>query len=212
MSVVYDQHGHKTFLNDTFQGKPYVRQLIDTGHPVIKLYEIVQQIDHPNIVKIYRIHKLSIYEEGDTTAIDMEFFTPMLEERWYHIFTAPELRKIKDALKTLNAHRIIMVKLTRENICFVDHHKFKIFGFGLDQGIQSINNPYRWYFKPWNFDKNKERLRSCNFYSYLSGVYKLTELDDCAFELFKRANKKRKTLIHQQNVQMALDEEIPSAA
>jgi hypothetical protein len=43
-------------------------------------------------------------------------------------------------------------------------------------------------------------------------VYKLTELGICAFELFKRANKKRKSQIHQQNIQMAQDEQIAWAA
>jgi len=69
-----------------------------------------------------------------------------------------------------------------------------------------------WSIKPYTFDENKKRLRKCDFYSHLSGVHKLTEFDVCALELFKRANKKRKALIHRQNLQMTEDEMIPSAA
>jgi hypothetical protein len=207
MSIIYDQFSDKTFVNETFQGKPFVRQLIDTGHPILKIYHIVQNINHPNIVKIYRIHKI----DEETTAVDMEFFVPMLEEKHYYIFTVYELKKIKNAVNALNDHRIIMVKLTRENICFVHPSRFKIFSF-VDAGIMSVNNPYHWYSKPWNFDINKKRLRRCNLYSHLSGVFTLIEFDDCAFELFKRANKKRKLLIHKQNIEMAEDEEIPWAA
>jgi hypothetical protein len=207
MSIIYDQLGEKSFFNQTIDGKPFARQLVDIGHPIIKIYKIIKNINHPQIIKIYKIHKIDEW----TIAIDMEFFIPMLEEQSYYIFNSSELKKIKNAINELNKNRIILVKLTRENIAFVNPTTFKLYSF-LDAGLRSINNPYKWTFKPFLFDIHKKRLRKCDFYSYLSDVYKLEKLDECAYEIFKKANKRRKMLIHSENIQMAYDEQIPWAA
>lgn len=207
MSILYQPTGQKSFFNETIQGKPFVRCLGDKGHPILKIMHIIKNINHPQIVKIYDIHDI----DKDTVAVDMEFFVPMIDEYDYYIFNKTELKKIKSAIDELNKHHVILVKLTRLNFGFTNPTQFKFTSF-FDAGISALHNPYKWSFKPWYFDLNKKRLRKCDLYSFLSGVYRLTELDKCAFEIFVRANRRRKYLLHSENIELAEDEEIPWAA
>lgn len=199
MSIQYNIFGDKKYIQQKFQGKPIIRYIVPPDFPALKIYKIVEKINHPNIVKIYKIHKLN-----NNIAIDMEYFLPMIQEyegpEYFHIFNKKELKEIQDAVNELNKNNIIIVKLTREHLGFDSNHKVKFINF-LDSGIQSQNNPYKWYLKPKNFEYNKKRLRRCDFYSYLSGVYKLKELDTCAFQLFQKANTNRRKLIHWLNIE-----------
>lgn len=206
MSIGYDLFGEKYFINELFENKPFVRDLYPIDHKCINVYKILQKINHPNIIKIYKIHKIS----KNIIAIDMEFFVPMTEDLEYYIFKESELSKLKKAIKILNEHNIILTILTREQIGFKEG-QFKLWNFLL-AGIKLSNNLYKWRVKPENFKITEKRLLKCDYFSYLSGVYKLTELDVCALKIFKMKNKLRKNLLHAENIELAEDEEVPRVA
>lgn len=142
-----------------------------------RVYEIVRTIDHPSLVRVLEV---------SPKRIRVEDFQPIPSRS----LTFKEIADLEDVVDLLESRGVIITHLTRKHLGSIDGVvKLCLL---VDAGIESARDPYKWSVKPVKLDDAVQRLRRCDFDSYISGVYKLRLFVVCALDRFIRSNDARR--------------------
>lgn len=159
-------------------GNPATNTIV-VDHPVTarifqKVYEIVQRIENPFLVKVYSIKK-------NPLRIILEEFSPLERS-----LTPQEVAHLRDVVRVLNENGIVLTRIVRRHFSVVDG-RVKLYLLA-DAGIVSPTDPYKWKIAPLNLEYIKRMVRNCDFDSYISGVYRLSTITSCAVRRFLITN------------------------
>lgn len=141
------------------------------------IYKRVARAQHPSVAPVIRATR---------TRVEIRACEPLPARA----LTDTELAQIRDGLDALRRQGIIVPQLLRSHlgwhqgavcICLLPH-----------AGIVSSKNPYKWIMEPFLLDKTHYGLRQCDFDAYISGVFHLDLLTECAWKRFVRRNTSRR--------------------
>jgi hypothetical protein len=154
---------------------------IETDDPVLArvfrgVYEAVASIQDPFLIRVFSISGRS------PLRITIENFAPLPARALTH----REVAGIRGAIRLLETRGIVLTRITRHSLGVVDG-RIKLCVIA-DAGVVSPTDPYKWKTRPMDIDFTKSLMRSCDFDSYISGVYKLSEITACAARRFFASN------------------------
>lgn len=141
------------------------------------VYRRVARVQHPSVAPVIRATRRHV---------EIRKCEPLPGRA----LTDTELVQIRDALDALRQQGIIVPDLRRSHlgwhegtvcICLLPH-----------AGIVSSKNRYKWVMEPFLLDRELYGLRQCDFDAYISGVFPLDLLTECAWKRFVRQNTSRR--------------------
>jgi hypothetical protein len=156
MSVSFQYNGTDiTVLNESFEGLPFFRKYIGTVEH--RIYQILMEQPHPNVVKVYRL---------TDAFVDMEKLTPVNDLPYQEEYVI-SAAAAKDHLQRLG---IFYMDWKSDNLGITDTGTYRLFDFD-GSGIFRDE----WLIEPQPYWSYRQALDK--------GLTDPKEMDDYAFEL-----------------------------